>query len=410
MKKMILVLTASVLILPAVFAGSMVTLKDLKLPDSFPQEWSFYQITSIQKDDEHPGFLKFHVKATHADYDVEGLLALKKLLQEIKVIELIKRDQLGSGIVDGAVDSVKATGEGFVNLVAHPIESAKGVGRAAGELGRSIGGVFRKKQAGEQSSFDEKLVGSSERELAGQFGVDVYTANPHMKDLLHQMAVARMGGKGAAVIVKLLLPVAGIVSVTLTASGINEAADQLINDKSRADVYRLNKIALENLAFSSDEVSGLLNQPFYSPREVTYLRFYLERLKDVPGYRDLMSAAREAASPLESRKILYEAQLAALAKSKAGGDAAFERIQILDDGLALFQKNRLLFMTAYDYLESSPFADSLVREVRDLRNKTGKGAVEIWNLGRVTNECSSVSFLRGVKVRGHVLLDPDFGK
>ena len=61
------------------------------------------------------------------------------------------------------------------------------------------------------------MLGASERELAKEFGVDVYTSNPYMKELLRSMARARMGGKGAVMVVKLLVPVAALASVAITA-------------------------------------------------------------------------------------------------------------------------------------------------------------------------------------------------
>jgi hypothetical protein len=293
-------------------------------------------------------------------------------------------------------DSVVATGEGAVNLVAHPIQSAKGIGKAVGKLGMAVGRAFREKEAGEDATFGEKMLGSSEREIANKLGVDVYTTNPHLKALLERMAKSRFGGKGVTAAAKLLIPVVGVAAVAITAAGLNSAADQVVNDTGRADLFRINKNALLDLGLDETAVVKLLNSPYYSPREVTYLRFYLVRLKDVAGFRDILKKANAADSVSKARKILYEAQIAAAGLNEG---VRFERVQPLEEGLAVVESKRLILVTPYDYLEVSPLGNRVRERALALQRDWGKGAVEIWNGGRVTPEFRSSVFFKGIKVR-----------
>ena len=126
------------LFIPTFVAFLGLSIRDLDLPKSFSLQSSYYSVDSVNQIEE-PGFLKFRVNSSHAVYEVEGLLPLQKLLHEIEIIEQIKRHESGTGFADGAADSVKATGSGFVRLVAHPIQSGKGVGQAVGKLGEKAG-------------------------------------------------------------------------------------------------------------------------------------------------------------------------------------------------------------------------------------------------------------------------------
>ena len=397
MKKSPLIWLILLLSVPPLAASPTLSLNDLDLPKTFfPFEPTHSTIQEIERSRENPGFLKFKVVAAHASYEVEGLVPLQKLLREIQVIEQVQKGEAGSGFAEGVGDSVVATGEGAVNLVAHPIQSVQGIGKAAGKLGIAIGRTFREKEVGEDTTFDEKMLGASEREIANKLGVDVYTTNPHLKVLLERMAKSRFGGKGVTTVAKLLIPVVGIAAVAITAAGLNSAADQIVNDTGRADLFRINKNALLDLGLDEEAVRKLLNSSYYSPREVTYLRFYLEQLKDVAGFRDILKRANAALSPGSARKILYETQIAAAGLAHG---AKFERIQPVEEGLALVESKRLILVAPYDYLEVSPLGNHVRDRALVLQKEWGKGAVEIWNGGRVTPDFRSSVFLKGIKVR-----------
>ena len=175
-----------------------ISLDSIEFPKDFSIVSSHYTMDPQAQKSDEPGFLKFKVTSTSDAYEVESLAALGKLLHEIEVIEQIRSGQKGdSNFLDGVNASVEQTSEGFENLVSHPAESVKGVGKAVGKLGKGITGIFRKKEAGEKSSFSEKMLGSSERELAKEWNVDVYSDNPHLEQLLKRMARSRLSGKGA---------------------------------------------------------------------------------------------------------------------------------------------------------------------------------------------------------------------
>ncbi len=363
------------LLTPSVMAA---TLAELEFPFTFKTKSTVWTLKSAA-DSSRPGFLVFHVESPHGPYDVETLPELRKTLHEIEVIEQVRKGQAGSGFTDGAVDSVVATGEGVKNLVTNPIESGKNIGSAAGKLGRKVGGVFRSKEEGEKTTFSEKVFGGSERELAVQLGVDVYTRNPKLRQMIADMAHSRMGGKGVAAVGKFLLPIAGLVSVAVTAGGINSAADQFVNTKSKGDLFAANQKALEEMGFSGRDIRIFLNKAYYTPRETTYIRFYLERLKNAAGYQEIFRRAVQSVNAWEAREVLYAAQLAAEKASKKKGQL---RLYSTDEGIALEDGTEFTFVVPYDYLGADGAGKKVLSRAEALKSLKPFSKAEILVAGQ----------------------------
>lgn len=356
-------------------ASAEFTLQDF--PVSLKPQDPDYRITTVRPSHE-PGILEYEVYAPHATYKIEGFLPLVKLLHEIKVIERVRRDTEGNSFLEGAGNSVAATGEGLKNLVIHPGQSAKGIGSAVGELGRSVGGIFRKKKSGEKTSFGEKILGSGEREIAKELGVDVYTSNPYLRSLLTEIAKAQLGGKGAVAVFKLLLPVAFVASVAMTAGSLSQAADQLVNDHSRGKLYRMNKEALMALGFSEKDVIKFLDATVLTPREQTYIRFYLEKLKYVSGFQQAFQYFIENHSPWEISKKLYELQIAADADKNQ-----YQGLWIYPEGLAVQEKSGgTILIAAADDLARDDLGKNVLERAEKISEKT-RFPVEIWSGGKI---------------------------
>lgn len=378
-----------------------VSMTDLRLPKEFyPTTSPYAQITSVQEESQYPGFLTFFVTSPHGSYTVHGLTNLRKCLHEIDVIEQLNANEdAGGGIADGAVDSLKDTGTGLKNIVVHPVDSVSGIGRGIGKLGGKIGGVFRKKEAGEKG---DGFLSSTKRKIAKELGVDVYTRNPNLQAKLDSMAKANMGGRGVVAVATFFVPVGLIASAVMTVSNINSAADQLVNDSDRGDLFKMNEKALTELGFPRSKVLQFLNHPYYTPREITYLRFYLEKLKRVQGYRTLLDAAIGAVSEVPADKILHEIQLAA---DSIGDLPRSMKLTLVPEGILLSDADHVAMATAYDFLDQSPLGARVSERVVGARQKLSKQSAEIWNGGAVSSRFAGGGLLKGIKIQRMCLFD-----
>jgi hypothetical protein len=400
-KKKISFLIALFLIFSQGISFGAVTLQDLRLPkDFFPAQSPSVQITSVQENTQFPGFLTFSIKSPYGSYTVHGLTNLRQWLHEIDVLEQLNASQdTGSGIAGGAVDSIKDTGTGLKNLAVHPVNSVEGIGKGIGKLGGKIGGVFRKKEEGEKG---DNFFSSTKRQIAKKLGVDVYSRNPDLQAKLDSMAKSNMGGRGIVAVATFFVPVGLVASAVMTVSSVNSAADQLVNDSDRVDLFKLNKKALLDLGFSQEKVAQILNHPYYTPRELTYLRFYLEKLKRVQGFKVLLDQAIKAVSEIPANKILHEIQIAA---DSVGNAPQAMKLVVTPEGLILENGDKVALITAYDFLNSSALGDRLTEKVTGFRQSLGKRSAEIWNGGAVTSGFGGLVLLKGIKVQRMCLFE-----
>lgn len=401
MKKKICFFLALSLVFSQALSFGAVTMQDLRLPkDFYPAQSPYAKILSVQEDREFPGFLTFSVSSPEGNYIVHGLSDLRKRLHEIDVLEQLKQnDGTGSGVAGGAVDSVKDTGRGLKNLAVHPVDSVTGIGKGIGKLGGKIGGVFRKKEEGEKG---DNFFSSTKRQIAKKLGVDVYSRNPDLQEKLNSMAKANMGGRGIVAVATFFVPVGLLASAVLTVSSVNAAADQLVNDSDREDLFKINKKSLLGLGFSPEKVDKLLNHPYYTPREVTYLRFYLEKMKHVQGFEVLLDRAIQAVSEIPADKVLYEAQIAS---DSIGDVPRAMKLVAIPEGLILANEDKVALITAYDFLDNSVLGSRLAEKVISFRQSLGKRSAEIWNGGAVTSVFGGVVLLKGIKVQRMCLFE-----
>jgi hypothetical protein len=401
MKKKITLLVALCLILSQTLSFGAVTLEDLRLPKNFfPEKSPYAKIVSIQEDPQFPGFLTFTVTSPHGSSTVRGLANLQKRLHEIDVVEQLNASEdAGSGVAQGAVDSIKDTGTGLKNMVVHPVDSVSGIGKGVGKLGGKIGGIFRKKEEGEKG---DGFFSSTKRQIAKKLGVDVYSRNPELQAKLDSMAKANMGGRGLVAVATFFVPVGLVVSAVMTVSNINNAADQLVNDSDRVDLYKMNEKALLALGFPREKVIKFLNHPYYTPRELTYLRFYFEKLKHVQGSEVLLDRTIAAVTDIPADKVLHEIQITA---DSVGDAPRAMRLIVIPEGIVLANEDKVALITAYDYVDQSALGTSLAEKATDFRKNLGKRSAEIWNGGAVSSGFGGAVLSKGILVQRMCLFE-----
>jgi hypothetical protein len=375
------------------YAG--ISLKDLNLPeDLFPMSSEYHKVQGVREDPGARGFLIFSVTGLLGPTEVEGLSDLQKWIRETMVIGNLNKNQgAGEGVAEGAAESIKGTGRGLKNLFFHPVNSAKGIGAATGKLGDRIGDAFRDKDPGEKG---DGFLSSTKRDIAKKLGVDVYSRNPLLQEKLSSMAKQQMGGRGIVAVATFFIPVGLLASAVVTVSNVNSAADGLVNDKDRVDLYEINKNALLALGFPLAKVKALLNHPYYTPREVTYIRFYLERLRSLRGSEALLDEAVRRTEDIPAEKFLHEMQMAADA---IGNMNDAQAIRIVPEGMVLERRGSAALIMGYDLVDASPLGDRAARRALEEKNRLGKRSAEIWNAGVVSSKFGGAMVFKGIDVR-----------
>jgi hypothetical protein len=164
----------------------------------------------------------------------------------------------------------------------------------------------------------------------------------------------------------------------------------------------MNEKALLALGFSREKVIKFLNHYYYTPRELTYLRFYFEKLKRVQGYEILLDRTIAAVTDIPADKILHEIQITA---DSVGDAPRAMRLIVIPEGIVLANEDKVALITAYDYVDYSALGAGLTEKAIGFRKKLGKRSAEIWNGGAVSAGFGGAVLLKGVTVQHMCLFE-----
>jgi len=164
----------------------------------------------------------------------------------------------------------------------------------------------------------------------------------------------------------------------------------------------MNQKALLDLGFPKEKVLQFLNHPYYTPREITYFRFYLEKLKRVQGSKVLLDAAISATTEIPADKILHETQIAA---DSVGDAPRAMKLILIPEGIILANEDKVALVTAYDFLEKSPLGERVTERVLNFRQSLAKRSAEIWNGGAVASDFGGTVLLKGIQVQRMCLFE-----
>ena len=175
----------------------------------------------------------------------------------------------------------------------------------------------------------------------------------------------------------------------------------------------MNLNGLVGAGYSEEAVRTLLNDPYWTPREATYFRYYFEKLKGVSGTPALLQRSSTVAKPhvetaghaeegIWAYQFLHEVQMAA---EKFTGDLQGAEIRSFPEGMALKQGGKLFWITAYDYLDAGDLGERVIEEAENVKREWSCDSLEILNGGKITLGFSAAALMHGIPARGMVLFE-----
>ncbi|MCX7936007.1 MAG: hypothetical protein N3A66_12205, partial [Planctomycetota bacterium] len=285
-----------------------------------------YSIDDVVKVDGY--YYRFRVRASHGEYEAISVRHLIKLCREIEVIEAFKASDKENHIWTGAAQAAKGIGVGFANIIIHPGQTAKNIGRSTGRLFRALGAPFRSRGESKASDGTDRAwlgkgpAGGERRLVAYELGIDVYTDNPAAQALIKEVAKRRFAGKLPLNLGVFALPGGAIFTMALTPMGHDISTEILIRDNSPDELkrvlglYYLNQFGIDWRKKDSP-AQLLLDNPNYSPREQAYLGRYLNDLHDLEGVEEAMRFLAKVDSPAKAAIVSAQVELLALLHARA---------------------------------------------------------------------------------------------
>ena len=343
--------------------------------------------------------LTFSVASQYGAYQPMGLRRLAILLKEIELIRQLSAKHSADEVAQGAADSVAGIGRGFKLIATHPVKTVANVGRATGEIFKKGGRLFKKKKRKtvEKPSFKERIFQGARRDVANEFGADVYTENPQLLNELNRIAGSRTSGSAVFTVAQFFVPVTLIGSVALTAGGVSSSADQMVSTKDPWELYDLNRAAFKTLGLDDVEIDKfLLDNPYYNPREQTRVRFYLETLHSASGWKDVFAhlSGAESEKVAEQNMTALEMLMGLAAKKEEFTDIGFRKGKLF----GLTAGKRVFVFWPYDFVFMNDKAVELITQAEDLKRQSGSAQIRILTLGLIADMARSRLESAGVKV------------
>lgn len=341
---------------------------------------------TVDKKVANDGFVnRYQVDTNYGRYSVLGNLALAKLAGEIKAIEAMSKVEEGDTFQKSLGDSAKKTGRGIKRLFSDPGGTLEGAATGLGKLfDRANESLSGSGPSQAEDSRAKQFMGFSKakREIAAQFGVDVYSANPALQKELERLAWADYAGGvslGAATSV-----VPGGAGLVVGTAGGARLLSEVMSTTPPAELRMMNRQKLETMGVPPDLSDVFISNPIYSPREQTIVVAAMDAMPGVANRKLMLKAAlqaqrREISYLLSKMAVMYAGyhkQVRPLAGLKPVGHVLY----------ALDKKGRPVVTLPADYVL---WSERLARALAAINKDTGGKPGELWVTGSLSPPAAS---------------------
>lgn len=312
---------------------------------------------------------------------------LRKTDSEINAIALMQQVESSDGYKDAVIDAGKNTVDGVKQLAMDPKGTVEGAISGVGRLFRMAGETIRSEQGAGESSKFENLIGQakSKRDVAREFGVDVYSANPVWQEYLNRLAWAGYAGKMSLTAVKAAIP--GGLGAVATVTGSAKLLSDLVATSSPLKLRDLNRGKLQAMGIDPLLIDLFIDNKTFTPREQTFLVAGLEAMETT---RNRDGYLRLAIRTTDSELAYHRARIAYMYAGYHRKQAPIERFVPMGRFVPARTKDTLVFIVPVDYLI---WRDDTASVTRDLDRRAA------W---RIVEHCESMVAGRnfGLKERG----------
>ena len=233
---------------------------------------------------------------------VSSVGLLRKRVHEIEVLAALREHDVANAKVYALAVANAAEGplEGASQFLVHPIRTTAGIPRGLWAYARVINEMRRGERTYLEDDYVEELMGfaKAKREWAYRTGVDVYTANPILSEMLDRYGWLSLAG---GMTVRLpLIAVPGAASIALTVSSTGDDMKRELRDLAPEDLRMIARAKLRAMQIEDSAIEEFLHHPWYSPSRQIWLTEALARLDRASGRASFLAMASNADDPLDT--------------------------------------------------------------------------------------------------------------
>jgi hypothetical protein len=345
----------------------------------------YHRVVDIELSDK---FYNFRVESDMGKYDITSLALFRNRIQEISTLaqaisEFSRKDENLSEEIRGQF-SIRA--DSAIDILSRPVESAADLaGQFADNLNETLTGL--PDNATDTFGYHireskDPVAAMHKRNIASQWGLDVYSTNLRVQKFLNAVTKARSSGRISA----------GTPTLRTQINRPPKAADfeietyteYLLKSKSVQELYQINKSILIDMKINTEIVNRFLQHTYFSPRHLTRISHYLDSMNGVRNRSAFIEAASQIQNEImalafdESAMMLkyYHDKVAKLEKLFAGSE-------VLE---AISKDGRIVYFVPIDLIYWSEQTEQLFDSLQVRAKESGFGAWELVTAGSVTEE------------------------
>lgn len=354
------------------------------------------------------GANQFTIDSDFGVFEANGNEVLLRRINEINAIaqlkEVSRTDQYKNALVAAAKSPVAAA----KNIVTDPVNTVanvpKGIMKFMSRAGESVKGIGKKRESSTaEGSKMQQMIGFSDakRKVAISLGVDPYSTNTVLQRELDGIAWASFAG--GLTFKMATMPISG---PALTITGVTSTFQDVLKEKSPADLKIMNRKMLLALGAGERETERFLNNNAFSPSEQTAFVFNLKSLDGVANRGAFVRTAGETSS--DESDAIFCVQTAALMAQIHKNDKPLARITMLGDfPICVAKDGTIIVALQWDYAAWTAGAAGFASNVQELAAQAGKNKNALVALsGQVSSRLREELEKRGFMVRDRLVPGP----
>lgn len=356
------------------------------------------------------GMNQFTIDSDFGVFEADGNEMLLQRLKEIDAIarlgEVSRTDEFKNSLLAAAKSPLNSA----KNIARDPAQAISNVPKGIMKfLGRAKETVQNVGKGGNDNLGDgsrmRDAIGYSDkkRKIALQMGVDPYSSNAVLQKELDDVAWASWAGGFA--FSAATFPISGPVGAALTVTNLNSTVEDLLREKSPAELEQINRATFRAMGASASDADRILQGGAFTPTQATTFAVNLKALKGVANRGAFVkAAAQNSTTEADALFCVYTAAL----MNQINQKTPIVRIVMLGDfPICVAKDGTIIVALQWDYAAWTAGAASFTGDVQKLAAKSGQSAHVVVDLsGDVSPRLREELEKRGITVQDRLVPGP----